>query len=80
MAMNSSYSMNANLAEGATDGSYKKVVRDRGGNIDAVTYAERADLDDGWYGIHEKGMKNLGDGTAHKTPDYYGTPDPRWPW
>jgi hypothetical protein len=74
MAVNSQRSMNANLAEGGTDQKYKKVVQDRGGVVDAVTYTERAHLDDLYYGIHEARVKILPDGSAHVTPDFVTTP------
>ncbi len=64
-----------NLYEGASDGSWKKLVRDRGGVVEATTYAERASLSDTWWGIHESRVKTIGDGTAHTTPDYGSTPD-----
>lgn len=73
------YRGNANmldqLAEGATDGSWKKLVRDRGGIVEPTTYAERSQLSDTYFGIHEARVKTLGDGTAHSTPDYGPTPD-----
>lgn len=65
-----------NLAEGATDGSYKKAVRDRGGEVESTTYEERRDLADVFYGIHETPEKNIGDGTRARTPNYQATP----PW
>lgn len=64
------------LAEGATDGSYKKIVRDRGGQIDPGTYEQRRDLADVWWGIHEAPVKQLGDGTSDRTVDYV----PTSPW
>lgn len=70
---NTSRDMVANLAEGATDGSYKKVVRDRGGVVESTTYEERQDLSDVWFGIHESPEKNLGDGTRGRTPDFGAT-------
>lgn len=70
-----SRSMNADLAEGMTDGSHKKVIRDRGGNVEPTTYRQRADLYDVWYGIHEELNKPLGDGRVRDTPNYVHTPD-----
>lgn len=81
MAVNRARSMSADLAEGMSDGSYKKVVTDRGGSIDETTYAQREMLDDAHFGIHEAASKVLGDGTIHTTPDYVVTPTPnmtRW--
>ena len=74
MSYPASRSMNAELSEGSTDGKYKKVVRDRGGVIDPGTLTERADLDDRYYGIHEKQVKVAPDGLLHATPDYARTP------
>ena len=68
-----SRSMNAELSEGMTDGKYKKVVRDRGGVVEASTYTERADLNDRYFGIHEKQVKVAPDGLLHATPDFTKT-------
>lgn len=70
---NNSRDQLSELAEGATDGTYKKVVRDRGGVVEATTYEQRQDLSDTWFGIHETALKNLGDGTRRSTPNYEGT-------
>lgn len=73
--------MNANLAEGMSDSSYKKVVQDRGGIVDAATFQARSQLDDVHFGIHEARVKILGDGTSQVTPDFEVTPEPnslRW--
>lgn len=67
-------SQNAELAEGMSDGKYKKVVTDRGGNVSPGTYADRRQLSDVHFGIHEAREKVLGDGTVHVTPDFVGTP------
>jgi hypothetical protein len=69
-----SRSMLADLHEGATDGKYKKVVYDRGGMVEDLTYRERADLLDHWYGIHEKRDKMAGDGISGPTPNFVQTP------
>lgn len=73
MATNTSRSQNAELAEGATDGKYKKIVTDRG-VAESTTYESRRDLHDAYYGLHEAKQKELGDGTAHVTPDFTPTP------
>lgn len=70
---NNSRDQLSELAEGATDGTYKKVVRDRGGVVEATTYEQRQDLSDTWFGIHETNHKNLGDGTRRSTPNYEST-------
>lgn len=73
MAENSSRSMNADLAEGMSDGAYKKVRPNTGGVIEPTTAENRRMLSDVWYGVHEAREKPLGDGTTHTTPDYVGT-------
>ena len=81
MAVNNSRTLNGDLAEGMSDGKYKKVVTDRGGVVDAATYLDRSQLDDLYHGIHEATTKVLPDGTTHTTPDYVTTPTPnmqRW--
>lgn len=74
MATNTSRSQNAELAEGMSDGSYKKVVTDRGGSVVPETYESRMDLSDAHFGIHEARVKHLGDGTVHVTPDFVVNP------
>jgi hypothetical protein len=66
--------MNNALSEGATDGKYKKVVTDRDGVVEGATYESRADLNDQWYGIHEKKVKVTPDSLLHATPNYVGNP------
>jgi hypothetical protein len=68
-----SRSMNSELNEGATDGKYKKVVRDRG-QAEGATHASRLDLDDYYYGIHEEPLKVRPDGKLVHTPNYVATP------
>jgi hypothetical protein len=72
MAYPESRSMNADLSEGATDGKYKKVRPDVNAVSDS-TYVSRKDLDDRYYGIHEKQVKVAPDGLLHATPDYVRT-------
>jgi hypothetical protein len=74
MAYANTGSMNAALSEGSTDGKYKKVVTDRGGVVEGTTYEERGDLNDNWFGIHEKKVKVAPDGLLHVTPDFVQTP------
>lgn len=69
-------SLAGDLNEGLTDGGHKKVVRDRGGNIDPATYAARADLHDTWHGVHEKQFKHRPDVGVVRTPNYVPTPLP----
>jgi len=70
-----SRSLNASLSEGSSDGCYKKVVNDRGGVVEPLTYETRADLNDNWYGIHEKQVKRAPDGLLHATPNFVVTPE-----
>jgi hypothetical protein len=68
--------MNADLREGMTDGSYKKVVRNRGGVVEHGFVDSRRDLADVWFGIHEDVSKHLPDGRNAVTPNYIPTPHP----
>ena len=73
-------SMNAELASGATDGTYKKVVRNRGGlEVDAATQQSREDLHDLYFGIHEKDVKQVPTRGPARTQAYCPTP-PADPW
>jgi hypothetical protein len=67
--------MNDELSEGMTDGSYKKVVQNRGGLVDPGTYEARKDLHDRWYGIHEQSNKILPDTLNTRTPNFVSTPE-----
>ena len=66
-------SMNNDLSEGMTDGKYKKVSPNRGGFVEHTAMTERADLDDEYFGIHEKQVKVAPDGLLHATPQYIAT-------
>ena len=70
-------SMTDDLNDGLTDQKYKKVNRDRGGQIDPATYAERRDLNDLYYGLHESAAKVRPDGLTVRTPTYQPTPPVR---
>lgn len=76
MAVNQTRSQNAELAEGMSDGKYKKVVMDRA-NAEPTTYESRRDLNDTYYGIHEVNPKVLPDGTVNATPSFVETPPAR---
>ena len=67
-------SANAELAEGMTDGKYKKVVRDRGGFVESTTHLAREDLADIWFGIHEAEGKVDPDAHYKQTPNFVATP------
>lgn len=73
MAMPNSRSMSAELNEGATDGKYKKVVNNRGGQVELTTQHSRDDLKDVYYGIHESSVKERQDGRSVGTPNYVYT-------
>ena len=76
MARNDSRSLNGDLAEGMTDGKYKKIAMDRGGEVGQATWRERMHLDDIWHGLHEVKTKILPDTTVKSTPDYVNNPLP----
>ena len=77
MTYGNTRSVNADLHEGITDGTFKKVIRDRGGFPENLTHAVRQDLDDTWYGIHELPHKYGGDGIPAPTPNFVATPPAR---
>lgn len=56
------------LEEGMTDGKYRKIVADRGGDVEMTTWRSRRDLSDTWHGIHEIDEKMRPDGIACRTP------------
>ena len=75
MATPQARSVNAELAEGMTDGKYKKVVNDRGGVVEALTYVSRHQLFDTWHGIHETPDKVFPDARYRgTTPNFVATP------
>lgn len=53
MAMPRIRSVNRELEAGATDGKYKKVIMDRGGDVEHTFVANREDLIGAYYGVHE---------------------------
>lgn len=74
-------SVNRELDAGSTDGKYRKVVADRGGDVEMTFVRDRLDLTDGWYGIHQAESFVRPDGkvcaplfpvsTGHATPEYF---------
>jgi hypothetical protein len=71
-------SINTELRLGAVDGSYKQVVKDRGGVVEGGTYDSRRDLSVAVYGIVEAPEKKLPTaiGGTFKSPYAVQTPTP----
>ena len=72
MAVNSSRSMNAELQEGMTDGTYKKIPMDRS-VVDDPNLAARRDMS--WrYGFEDEWTKHRLDtgGIARRNPSDHG--------
>jgi hypothetical protein len=67
-------SMNGELDQGATEGTYKTVIRNRGGVVEGLTQESRQQLSDVWFGIHEAPLKRRPDGPLVHTPYYRWTP------
>jgi hypothetical protein len=77
MAYAPSRSCNAELAKGMTEGSYKQVVKDRGGFVEGTTWEHRKNLSVETYGIVELDLKTCPDGvTDVRTIDTVATPQP----
>jgi hypothetical protein len=73
-------SMNAELDTGIADGTYKEVVRDRGGFVERTTYDSRSSLHDMSYGIHEAPTKEVATKIEHvTTQNCRATPEAQ-PW
>lgn len=53
MAYPRTRSVNRELDAGATDGRYRKVIADRGGDVEHTFVENRMDLTNAFYGIHE---------------------------
>ena len=71
-------SVNVELRQGAIDGSYKQVVKDRGGSgLETGTYDSRRELSVAVYGIVEKPEKECPDMVGPiRTPYTVDTPSP----
>jgi hypothetical protein len=77
MAYAPARSCNGELARGMTDGSYKEVIKDRGGQPEAATYEHRKQLSVADYGIVELDVKTCPDGVSGvRTIDTVSTPQP----
>jgi hypothetical protein len=78
MAYPGTRSVNRELEAGATDGKYRKVIADRGGVVERDFVANRADLTNAFYGIHEAPtMEVPGCSRACSNPYAVSTPVPR---
>jgi hypothetical protein len=67
-------SMNGELNQGSVEGTYKTVIRNRGGVVEPLTQESRKQLSDVWYGIHEAPLKRRPDGPIVSTPYFVATP------
>lgn len=76
MAYPATRSVNDELMQGMADGSYKQVIKDRGGVVEQGTWYQRDDLSCVWYGIHEAPVMDLPDGRKFVSPYHTSTPDP----
>jgi hypothetical protein len=77
MAKPQSRSCNAELGQGLTDGSYKQVVKDRGGQVESGAWEQRKQLSVGLYGVVELAEKECPDGVGPvRTPYTVDTPTP----
>lgn len=61
---------------GSVDGSYKQVVKDRGGVVETLTYEARKDLSVSLYGIVECADKETPMSGPYRSPYAVRTPDP----
>lgn len=77
MAYPRARSLNAELEEGSTDASYKKVIQDRGGEVELGFWDEREHLSTKGYGIVESPRKDIpGQLKEAVTPMTIATRDP----
>lgn len=76
MALPVSRSVNRELDEGMTDGTYKKVVQNRGGLVEEGFWLARKQLSTKGYGIVESPTKVLANGDEISTPYTVATKDP----
>lgn len=71
-------SVNTELRLGATDGTFKQVAKDRGGDVETATYDARRDLSVSLYGIVELADKQVPGtiGESFRSPYAVVTPEP----
>ena len=78
MAYPRSRSCNDELDAGATDGRYKKVIADRGGDVEHCFLGNRTSLTGAHYGIHEaETMEVPGKDVSCVNPYRVVTPEPK---
>lgn len=77
MAYPRTRSVNRELEAGATDGKYRKVIADRGGDVERSFVGNRTDLTNAFYGIHEAAsMEMPGCNRTCSNPYAVATPPP----
>jgi hypothetical protein len=69
-------SSNRELEQGMVDGSYKQVIKDRGGEVEQATWYARSDLSCIYYAIHEAPVMNTPDAQKMVSPYHTATPCP----
>lgn len=69
-------SANRELEQGMVDGSYKQVIKDRGGVVEQATWYARDDLSCTYYGIHEAPVMDTPDAQKMVSPYHTATPCP----
>ena len=74
MAYATPRSCNGDLELGMTDGSYRRIVKDRGGVVESTTWEARANLHDAYHGLHEAPTMHTPDGAHTHSPYYVATP------
>jgi len=67
MAYPKSFSLTANLERGMVDGSYKQMIKDRGGVVEMHAVIERQQLATRLYGIGEASYQEMPDGSGQVT-------------
>jgi hypothetical protein len=62
--------------QGMVDGSYKQVIKDRGGVVEQGTWYQRDELSCVYYGLHEAPVMDTPDGRKFISPYHTHTPCP----
>lgn len=70
MAIAEHRSWNQDMLAGATDGTWKKAVMDRGGIVEPQTSEVRKRMSGVWHGFNETQPKITADGRSVSTPYY----------